>query len=272
MTSENEKIPVITKIETQKRAGRYNVYLDGRYAFPVSEDVLVRFRLFKGSEVNDQLREQLENADQQSQAWGVALGYISYQQRTEKETIDYLVKKEYDPETIDAVVGRLKEELVLNDKHYAYSYVRTMRRTSDKGPTVIRRTLQQKHVAPTYVDEALADEYDLDAQLTKLAELVPKLQRQYRKETPRLQRQKVQKRLVDRGYSFDVVGEALNDVSFEMSADDQAELMAPQAEKLWRRYRAQPESQRKMKVRQALYRKGFSGELISAWFEGLADE
>ena len=27
----------ITKIEAQKRQGRYNVYLDGKYAFPVAE-------------------------------------------------------------------------------------------------------------------------------------------------------------------------------------------------------------------------------------------
>ncbi|MDY3702578.1 MAG: recombination regulator RecX, partial [Limosilactobacillus coleohominis] len=42
----------ITKIEAQKRKGRYNVYLDGKFAFPVAESVLIKFRLMKGVELD----------------------------------------------------------------------------------------------------------------------------------------------------------------------------------------------------------------------------
>lgn len=34
----------ITKIEAQKRKGRFNVYVDGQYAFPISEEVLIKYR------------------------------------------------------------------------------------------------------------------------------------------------------------------------------------------------------------------------------------
>ena len=37
----------ITSITAQKRPGRFNVFLDGNYAFSVSEDVLVKFQLSK---------------------------------------------------------------------------------------------------------------------------------------------------------------------------------------------------------------------------------
>ena len=48
----------ISKITAQQRRGRYNVYLDGKYAFPVAESVLVKFRLMKGQELTKEQFEQ----------------------------------------------------------------------------------------------------------------------------------------------------------------------------------------------------------------------
>ena len=56
----------ITKITAQKKAGRYNIYLNGKFAFPVSEEVLVKYRLLKGSELDDQQVATIKKADHQS--------------------------------------------------------------------------------------------------------------------------------------------------------------------------------------------------------------
>lgn len=262
----------ITKIEAQKRAGRYNVYVNGRYAFPVSEDVLIRYRLLKGTELTEELIKTLGSADDQSKAYELALNYLSYQQRTEKELSDYLVKKDLPETTIAPVMARLIDEKLLDDEHYAHSYVRTMKRTSDKGPTVIRRQLKQRGVKDELIDNALAEDYQPDDQLERLYELVKKLKRQYQKLTPKIQRQKVQQRLVEKGFSFDLVGQALAETSFKMDSETELTLLSSQAEKLWRRYRAKPERERQLKIRQALYRKGFSGDLISQWLEQKSEE
>ena len=58
----------ISKIEAQKRQGRYNVYLDGHYAFPVAESVLVKFRLMRGVELDKDQVEAITTADQQARA------------------------------------------------------------------------------------------------------------------------------------------------------------------------------------------------------------
>lgn len=164
----------ITKIEAQKRAGRYNVYVNGHYAFPVSEDVLIRYRLLKGTELTQKLITTLASADDQSKAYELALNYLSYQQRTEKEISDYLIKKEIPETTIAPVMARLVDDNLLDDEHYAHSYVRTMKRTSDKGPSVIRRQLKQRGVKDELIDNALAEDYQLDEQLERLDELVKK--------------------------------------------------------------------------------------------------
>ncbi|MFC6255173.1 recombination regulator RecX [Secundilactobacillus hailunensis] len=262
----------ITKIEAQKRAGRYNVYVNGHYAFPVSEDVLIRYRLLKGTELTQELITTLASADDQSKAYELALNYLSYQQRTEKEISDYLIKKEIPETTIAPVMARLIDDNLLDDEHYAHSYVRTMKRTSDKGPSVIRRQLKQRGVKDELIDNALAEDYQLDEQLARLNELVKKLQRQYQKLTPKIQRQKVQQRLVAKGFSFDSVGQALSETSFEMDEETELDLLSALAEKLWRRYHAKPQRERQLKIRQALYRKGFNGDLISKWLDRKAEE
>ena len=69
----------ISKIEAQKRRGRYNVYLDGKYAFPVAESVLVKFRLMKGMELTKEQVQTITTADQQAHAYSKILDYLSYQ-------------------------------------------------------------------------------------------------------------------------------------------------------------------------------------------------
>lgn len=272
MAEDSSKKLQITKIEAQKRAGRYNIYVDGHYAFPVSEDVLIRYRLLKGTELTENMIATLQSADDVSKAYELALNYLSYQQRTEKELSDYLVKKELPETTIAPVMARLIDEKLLDDDHYAHSYVRTMKHTSDKGPSVIRRQLKQRGVKDDLIDNALAEDYQPDEQLARLNELVDKLKRQYQRLTPKIQRQKVQQRLVEKGFSFDLVGQALAEVSFEMDSETELDLLATQAEKLWRRYHAKPARERQMKIRQVLYRKGFDGDLISKWLEQKLEE
>lgn len=53
-------MPKITAITTQKRRGRYNIFIDGHYAFPVSEQSLIQFRLSKGQELTPALEQAIK--------------------------------------------------------------------------------------------------------------------------------------------------------------------------------------------------------------------
>ena len=66
--TEKKAVPKVTKITTQKREGRYNVFLDDQYAFPISEDVMIKYRIFKGMEIDKQLQEEILAADDVSKA------------------------------------------------------------------------------------------------------------------------------------------------------------------------------------------------------------
>ena len=147
----------ISKIAAQKRRGRYNVYVDGKYAVPVAESVLVKFRLMKGMEVDKDLIKRVTTADQQAQAYAKILDYLSYQMRSESEVVKKLHDLETPPEFVDPIMAKLRERRLVDDHQYALSYVQTMMTTSLKGPGVIRQHLRMKKVGENDIDAALAN-------------------------------------------------------------------------------------------------------------------
>ena len=138
----------ITSITAQKRPGRFNVFLDGNYAFSVSEEVLVKFQLSKGKELDSADLEEIFKADDLSKALNKALDYLSYSLRTEKETRQKLAKEGLEDDIIETVVKKLTKMKLLNDSEYAKSYVRTMAKTTEKGPRFIANSLKEKGYNP----------------------------------------------------------------------------------------------------------------------------
>ena len=254
----------ITKITAQNRAGRYNIYLDGKFAFPVSEDVLIKYRLLKGVELDKQQVAAVKRADNQSKLYSRALDYLSYQPRTAAEIEKKLTDLEATPDQIATVLERLKRERLVDDQQYAKSYVRTMARTSLKGPKVISQKLAQKGVSPIDIEAGLT-EFSMDQQLTNASKLACKLYRRYHRLSARQRRQRVEQSLATQGYGFDLARQVADENEPAVSADEQHEFMVVEAEKAWKRYRRYQGRDRDQWVLRRLYAKGFDLDEVRAW-------
>ena len=226
----------ITKITVQKKAGRYNIYLNGKFAFPVSEEVLIKYRLLKGVELNKQQVATVKHADHQSKVYSRALDYLSYQPRTAAEVEKKLTDLEATPNQIATVLERLKRERLVDDQQYAKSYVRTMVNTSLKGPHVISQKLRQKGVNPLDIEAGLT-EFSTEQQEANARKLANKLYRRYHRQAARQLRQKVEQSLATHGYGFDLARQVAGETEPAVSVDEQHDLMVAEAEKAWQKYR-----------------------------------
>lgn len=256
----------ITKIEAQKRQGRYNVYLDGKYAFPVAESVLIQFRLMKGMEIDQELEAQITTADQIARAYLRMLDYLSHQLRTESDVIQKLHDLETPEEFIEPVLQKLRAQKLLDDHEYAASYVRTEMNTDLKGPGNIRQKLRLKKIGENDIDDALA-QFTLERQLENATKLAKKLFRRYRSQPIRRQEQKVRQGLMTKGYASTIYDQVKDQVEPEEDFDQQEELLNHQAEKIWHRSRRYQGYEREMKFKQAMYRKGFDLDATQAWLD-----
>lgn len=254
----------ITKIEAQKRRGRYNVYLDGKFAFPVAESVLIKYRLMKGMELDKQQVAQITTADQIAKAYKQMLDYLSHQLRTEKEVRQKLAEIGTPEEYVEQVMQKLRGERLLDDQNYAASYVRTVMNTELKGPQVIRQKLRLKGVGEIEIDDALK-QFTQEKQTENATKLAQKLFKRYRTQPTRRREDKVRQGLMTNGYASDLFNQIKEAVEPEEDPNQQNDLLNQQATKMVHKYRGYHGYERQMKIKQALYRRGFDLDDIDQW-------
>lgn len=144
----------------------------------------------------------------------LALTYLGYRARTEKEMTEYLTKKEMPPEAIAAVLERLRGYGYLNDRDYAQRFAQS--RTRKGGARKIAYELRQKGIGDEEIDEAIAS-IDPDEALTSAKGFARK---SLRGEGDQRARQRAYAALSRRGYSGDVVRAAIDAALAELGEEE----------------------------------------------------
>lgn len=251
---------VITKIQAQKAKNRFNIYVNEEYAFAVDDSILVKHRLMKGKELDKETIEELKIKGEMSKAYQAALHYLNYKMRTEKEIRDYLAKKDY--EQIDAVIERLYEHRLIDDKEYARSFVRTNYQLKTEGPKKIERSLYAKGLKPDEIAYGL-NEYSDDDQLENAKRLTEKTLKRQRNKSNREIEQKIREQLMTKGFDRDITSQVLEEMNLEQPEEDEYEALVKQGEKAYKRYaRKHDKYGARQKTKTFLYSKGYPFDLI----------
>ncbi|WP_077211009.1 recombination regulator RecX [Bacillus dakarensis] len=257
---------VITKITTQKKnKDRYNIFMDygngEEYAFSVDGDVLVKFQLKKGMELDDLSLTEIHYQDDVRKAYHMAIRFLSRKMRSETEVKRYLAEKEVDVPIIQEVVHKLNDYQFLNDEEYAYAYVRTQMNTTDKGIDLIRRELLELGIHEDLISASL-NEYPYDMQVEKAVELCGKFTKKHSKDSQRILKQKTEQHLIRKGFPLDIISAALEKFNNNHHHAEELDALKFQAEKANRKYAGLSSYEYKQKMKQFLFRKGFSIESI----------
>ncbi|MGO2099518.1 recombination regulator RecX [Vagococcus salmoninarum] len=253
----------IQKISLEKN-NRYKIWLASGKSFLASEDALVSYRLSKGMEISSEVIAGAKKASQLDHGYQMALNYLSYQLRSQKEIEDYLDGKEIERGSINDIVIRLKGLMLIDDVVYGESYVRTQMRLSDKGPRVIRQQLKKRGLKEEVIDIAM-DQYLDEEQLRVALEAGTKAERKYSKHSHYEKGQKIRQYLMTKGFSGEVITMTLEALALEKDDEVEEDLVAIQGDKLWRKNQRFDLKKKKQKVTTSLYQKGFSFDLINEY-------
>lgn len=258
----------ITKITAQKkRKDRFNIFVDGEYAFPVSEAVLIKLGLFKGLELTPERREEIEKENNAYMAYTVAVDYLSYGLRSEKEVRDKLWDSEISPAYIEPTIQRLRDQKYLDDRIYGESYTRTAANINRKGPGVIAQELKRKGLDEETINLSL-EQYPEETQFENAVFLAEKTLRKQSRRSSRESGQKVRLFLQQKGFDRDLINRVFEDLDTEKSEEDEMDALRSEGDKIWRRHARKAEGRAlHQKVKASLFQKGFPGELINAYVE-----
>jgi len=259
----------ITRIEVQKKnPKRFNIFVNKghgeEFGFSVHEDTLVQFGLRKGLELDEFEVIEIQYGDEARKAYNKAIEYLGYKMRTKKEVYDYLRKKNVGEQIILEVIQLLIEQKYIDDEEYAKAYVRTQMNTSKKGPVLIEKELSEKGIPETLIEEALT-QFSSEHQIDVAYSIAEKYETKSDNISFQQRQQKIEQALIRKGFSFNIIHIVLDMLPKEENDNKEWNALCIQAEKAKKRYAKFDSYTATQKLKQFLYRKGFSIDLIDRY-------
>ena len=203
---------IITKIEAQKRnPKRRSVFIDGEFAFGLDEEVLYKSGLKKGESLTQQRIEEITEEERKKEAKDIALKFLSFRRRTEKQVREKLKKKEFDERTIDTTIDKLKEFDLINDLEFAFSWVKDRLAYKPRGKKLLRQELWKKGIRKDIIEQ-VTEELCQDED-KKALELVEKTRKRYKNLEPKVAKRRMFNLLLRRGFSYEISRQALVQLS-----------------------------------------------------------
>ena len=196
----------ITKIEVQKKnKNRVNLYLNNAFNCGLSLEVVVKYGLKEGKELNQELLDFLCDSSEKEVAMNKAISYIARYQKTEKEIQEYLLKKGFEDEIIQEVIKKLKEYNFIDDDLFAQNYIKY--KTRSVGKRKLAYELRKKGIKETLIDNNI-DIYSQDSDNVLL------VAEKYLRNKPRdiKTKQKTYRYLLSRGFISEDIIRALNKI------------------------------------------------------------
>ena len=155
----------VTAIQKQRREGRVNLYLDGRFALGLTLDAFAAAGLRAGDEIDEDTLRSLRRDAAGADALAAAMRLLSYRPRSEAELRHRLARRGATADIVDAAISRLRELGLVDDAAFARAWVEGRSRTSPRSRRLLRRELQAKGISGEAAHEALAQLDDEDAAL-----------------------------------------------------------------------------------------------------------
>ena len=171
---------------------------------------------------------------------------------------------------ISEVVSKLLHDRYINDKEYAVLYTRTQSNVNRKGPTVIKRELLNKGVQDLIITHSL-QEYPKEKQIENALFLIEK-KKNLIKNILLQMKLKLDEMLVRKGYSREVIQICLEELKDEKDDEKQQEALHYHGNKYYEKYKKHDGWTFENKMKQALYRKGFSIDEIEIFLQMKREE
>jgi regulatory protein len=202
------KTKTITRIQAQKKnSSRRSVFLDGKFAFGLDEEVVSRLGLEKGENLTEGRIKEILSQKAENEAKNAALRFLSFRRRTEKEIRDKLRKKGFDDKSIGRTIDKLKEYDLINDTEFAAAWVMERLAYKPRGKRLLAQELWKKGIRKDIIDQ-VTEELCRDEEKSA-TELLEKIKGRYKNLEPKVARRRMYGLLLRRGFSYEAAKSVL---------------------------------------------------------------
>ena len=200
----------ITLIQLQaKRKDRYNVYLDGEFAFGLHQDVLLESGIAAGDELTAEQIDHILTLEDKKRAKEKALRLLAVRARSRKELSDRLRQAKFSIETIENTLHVLERLKLVNDAEFAVSFGRNRTVTKPSGSFLLRQELKVKGLNEEDIQKGLTAAFAEKSEADLAWELAVKSKKRYASQEELKAKKRVSDFLLRRGFQWDVVSDVI---------------------------------------------------------------
>lgn len=201
----------ISKIEPQKKnKNRSTIFIDGKFAFGLSNEIVVKFGLTSGDELDNDLIKNVLLEQEKQKIRGRALRFLHYRKRSVQELTDRLLRIGFDRSLVEGVVKELVADNTLDDRDFAESFIADHTKLKPKGNIFLRRELDKMGVSKELVDRLVRSRDERHV----IEDFMDKKLARFKLSDPK-DRRAVLRRLLARGFTPGVVYDAVNESNHE---------------------------------------------------------
>lgn len=194
----------ITAIKSQvKRAGRYSIFVDGKFAFGLSSDALLDSNITVGMEISAEQIGEFKKLSDDDKIYGNVLNYLAIRPRSRWEIETYLVRKGASPTLLNTILSKLSDIDLINDLKFAEALVRDRRMLRSSSRRKLILELRKRRVPDSAIQSAVGNEPDVET--SALKDMIAKK----RKQTRYKDDLKLMQYLARQGFSYGDIKDAL---------------------------------------------------------------
>ena len=184
---------------TRLKNGKYSINIDDK-SYEFDEDIVVEYRLVKGSEVNDEILANALNKNRFIEYYHKAINYALGYGKSSNEVIRYLVEKGLSIDESKKIVADIILKGLINDETLAINLVNYYAKKS-YGILYIESKLFEKKISKEIIKKAI-NSIDYDIYYEALNKLYIKAKDKYIG-TDFEVKMKIKRYLSQRGYTSD---------------------------------------------------------------------
>jgi regulatory protein len=149
----------ITSIKQQaKRTDRCSIFVDGKYAFSLSETALLESKLARGQELTKGEVGEYKKLSNDDKLYNRTLRYVALRPRSRWEIEVYLERKQASPALIERILNKLSIIGLIDDFKLAGAFVNDRRLLRPTSRRKLTAELRKKRIAEEIIQKALGEE------------------------------------------------------------------------------------------------------------------
>jgi len=196
-------MPTITNIAQQKRRpNRRNIFLDGKFAFGCNVNVVAKFRLRSGMELDATNLREIGFGEVKQECFDAAMRLLQVRLHSRAELYRKLARREWGEAVIEAVIAELSRMGYIDDERFAKANAIAAAQHKKHGRRRAFIDLIRSGVKGDIADRALSEVYNETDTLALARQLAVKQANRLKQLDPAISRRRLVGMLQRRGFDY----------------------------------------------------------------------